>query len=433
MASRERRVGLRAWWILPGAVVLSVLTASPARPAGMSGPDPGIKAMGMAGAFIAQASDPSAIYYNPGGLALMKKGKLTAGGGTVYHNESQYQGLPPGIGQGTTGNQDKFYSWPLHAYAVKPLGKTLKVGLGVNSPFAFKNRWANAHDDFPGRFISTASELQTYDSSVTLAWQATKTLGLGASVVYRTSKLSQTRNLSAFNSATGLPADIASINMDTDYNGGVGWQLGLLQQVNKQFSWGLVYRSAINIQQTGAGRLTQISTGDAQVDALNRATVPYDRDLPISAVMDYPATAGLGFAYWPSDKTVFEGDVNWTGWSHFKGLGISFPLNPQYSQTLQGPWKDALAFRFGVRFTVAKGTQIRLGAAYEESPQPDASLGPFLPDSQRRILSAGIGKDWLDVAFQFISPESRITRTNLDFLNGAYSGNTYILGVSVSK
>jgi long-chain fatty acid transport protein len=107
MSSRDGRLVPR-FVLIPGLLALSLLTAAPARPDGFSGPDPGIKAMGMAGAFIAQASDPSAIYYNPGGLALQKKGKLTAGGGTVYHNESQYQGLPPGIGQGTTGAQDKF-------------------------------------------------------------------------------------------------------------------------------------------------------------------------------------------------------------------------------------------------------------------------------------------------------------------------------------
>jgi long-chain fatty acid transport protein len=432
MSSRDGRLVPR-FVLIPGLLALSLLTAAPARPDGFSGPDPGIKAMGMAGAFIAQASDPSAIYYNPGGLALQKKGKLTAGGGTVYHNESQYQGLPPGIGQGTTGAQDKFETWPLHAYAVKPLGKTLKLGLGVSSPYGFKTRWANAHDTFPGRFISTASELQSYDSSATLSWMATPNLGLGASVVYRTSKLSQSRNLSAFNPSTGLPADVASINADTDFNGGLGWQAGLLQKIGKQFSWGLVYRSPIKITQTGAGRLTQISTGDTQVDALNRATIPYDKDLPISSLLNYPATAGLGVAYGLSGTILVEGDVNWTGWSRFKGLSISFPLNPQYSNTLQAAWKDSMAYRLGLRLALPKGMQLRFGYAYEDTPQPDAGLSPFLPDARRSIFSAGFGRDWLDIAFQYIAPQSRVTRTNADSLNGSYSGNAYILGVSVSK
>jgi long-chain fatty acid transport protein len=262
---------------------------------------------------------------------------------------------------------------------------------------------------------------------------ATPNLGLGASVVYRTSKLSQSRNLSAFNPSTGLPADVASINADTDFNGGLGWQAGLLQKIGKQFSWGLVYRSPIKITQTGAGRLTQISTGDTQVDALNRATIPYDKDLPISSLLNYPATAGLGVAYGLSGTILVEGDVNWTGWSRFKGLSISFPLNPQYSNTLQAAWKDSMAYRLGLRLALPKGMQLRFGYAYEDTPQPDASLSPFLPDARRSIFSAGFGRDWLDIAFQYIAPQSRVTRTNADSLNGSYSGNAYILGVSVSK
>jgi long-chain fatty acid transport protein len=388
--------------------------------------------MGMAGAFIAQASDPSAIHYNPGGLAFLKKGKLTAGGGTVYHNELQYQGLAPGPGAGTTGQQDKFETWPAHAFAVKPLGP-FKVGVGVSSPFAFKNRWANSNNTFPGRFVSTGSELQTYDANTTLALQATPNLGVGVSVIYRTSKLSHSRNLATLNPSTGKPVDAARVNVDTDFNGGLGWQAGLLQKIGKQLSLGLTYRSPINIDQTGAGRLTQISTGNASLDALNRATLPYDSDLPITTTLSYPATAGLGIAYWPTSKTVIETDIDWTGWSRFKGLAVSFPLNRQFDTTLQGAWKDALAYRLGLSLGLPKGLQLRFGYAYEETPQPATSLSPFLPDSKRSVFSAGIGRDWLDVAFQYIAPQGRITRTNADTLNGAYSGNTYIVGISVSK
>src|SRR5947208_1053918 len=101
--------------------LMAPFAAAPAHAAGFTGPETGIKAMGMAGAFTAQANDPTAVFYNPGGLALFKKGKLTAGFAAVEHNESQYQGLSPGIGSGTTGQQSKFLTWPVHAFAALPL------------------------------------------------------------------------------------------------------------------------------------------------------------------------------------------------------------------------------------------------------------------------------------------------------------------------
>jgi long-chain fatty acid transport protein len=414
-------------------ITLALSTAAPALPAGFAGPEPGIKAMGLAGAFTAQANDPTAIFFNPGGLALFKKGKLTAGFAAFELNELQYQGLSPGIGAGTTGEQEKFTAWPAHAYALLPLGPKLKLGFGVSSPYSFKTQWANPDNSFPGRLLSKSSELQTYDASTTVSWQAAPNLGLGASVIYRNSRLAHARNISGLNPATGLPVDIGSLAVETDYNQGFGWQAGLLNKIGKKFSWGFTYRSPIEIEHTGAGRLTQISTGNSQLDQLNRATQPYDRDMPIATTFDFPASAALGLAFWPSEKTVIETDVDWTGWSRFQGLAISFPLDERFDNTLQGTWDDALAYRLGVRLTLGKGLQLRLGYAFEESPQPDGSTGPFLPDAARSIFSAGIGKDWLDIGFQYIAPENRIVRTNADSFNGAYSGNSYILGISVTK
>jgi long-chain fatty acid transport protein len=409
------------------------MVAAPGRPAGFEGPETGIKAMGMAGAFTAQANDPTAIFYNPGGLALFKKGKLTAGFAAYDHNESQFQGLSPGIGTGTVGQQKQSFAWPVHAFAVKPLGPKLKLGLGVSSPYAFKNQWENGGDTFPGRFLSKSSELQTYDANTTLSWQATPNLGLGVSVIYRNSKLSNSFNLSGFNPTTGESVDVGSLAAETDFNGAFGGQVGLLQKIGTKVSWGFVFRSPIDIDQTGAGRITQIPTGNTQLDALNRATIPYDTNLPIVTQISYPAAANIGLAISPSERLLIETDVDWSGWSHFEGIGIDFPNNPRFSSDLQGTYEDAMAYRLGVRLGIGKGMQLRFGYAFEETPQPDADLSPFLPDANRSIISLGFGRDWLDIGFQYIAPENRITRTSRSALNGAYSGNSYLLGISITK
>ena len=77
-------------WLKPTALVwtcglaLAGGTPAPAHAAGFTAPDPGVKAQGMAGAFAAQANDPTAVFYNPGGMALFKKGKLTAAGKNIF-------------------------------------------------------------------------------------------------------------------------------------------------------------------------------------------------------------------------------------------------------------------------------------------------------------------------------------------------------------
>ena len=56
-------------------LLLSTLVAAPALAAGFDFPTQSAKALAMGGTFVAQANDPTTIYYNPGGLGLLAKKK----------------------------------------------------------------------------------------------------------------------------------------------------------------------------------------------------------------------------------------------------------------------------------------------------------------------------------------------------------------------
>lgn len=410
----------------------ALLAPLPGRGAGFTAAEPGVKAMGLGGAFTAVAVDPTVVYYNPGGLGLLAKGKLTVGAGGLYLNESQFRGTSPGIGAGSAAEQEQQIAFPAHAYAVKALGPKVKVGLGVNSPYGFQTDWADP-DSFTGRYITTDGELQVFDASTVFGLQVTPNFGIGAGAIYRTSEFSFGRRLPGFNINTGQIQDIGSLAVETDMDSGIGWTAGFLHKIGKNFSWGASYRSPIEIDYAGAGKLTQILTGNTLLDQLNRATLPYDVDLPMTTTISFPDTATLGVAIAPTKKLLVAVDVTQTGWSNFEGLALTFPANAIFNQTLQGPWEDALSYRLGFQLTMSKGIEWRFGYAFEESPQPDASVAPLLPDAERSIVSAGFGRDWLDIGFQFIAPSSRTTRTNPDLLNGTYSGNSYLLAVSMTK
>jgi len=426
-ASRWRPLGLCA---------LSLLVALPARragAAGLSAPDPGAKALGMAGAVAARADDPTFGFFNPGGLALVPKGKLTAGAAGVYYNEAQYQGLAPGVGAGTSAQQEKRLVPLPHAYTLMALDKAkkLKVGVGLYSPYGFKNDWANP-DAFAGRFVATSSELQTYDVNTVVAWKVSESFGLGVGAIYRTAKLSMGRRVSAFQVGVG-PRDVGSLAIDSDWTGGVLWNAGLQWKMGERLVLGATYRAPLDLDLGGAGTLTQIETGSSQFDALNRATLPYDTALPVATSLSFPdeATVGLGFAV--TKSFWLEVDVTRTGWSRFGGLAFNFTSEPNFSRTVQGAWEDTFTYKLGMQLGLDKGLVVRLGYALDQTPQPDASVSPFLADAERSVISAGIGRDWLDVAVQLIAPKSRATFTNASGVNGSYSGNTVVLAMSVTK
>ena len=59
-----------------GLVLLAVFSPAAAQAAGFGIYEQGARAMGTAGAFTARADDPSAIYFNPAGLAHLEGGSL---------------------------------------------------------------------------------------------------------------------------------------------------------------------------------------------------------------------------------------------------------------------------------------------------------------------------------------------------------------------
>src|SRR5215468_7489467 len=82
-----------------------LLPASRAFAAGFSIFEQGARGMGFAGAFTAQANDPSAIFHNPAGIAFLK-GKQIYLGATLIHPSSDFTGADPFPGASVTEKGD---------------------------------------------------------------------------------------------------------------------------------------------------------------------------------------------------------------------------------------------------------------------------------------------------------------------------------------
>ncbi len=409
------------------------LVAPPAVAEGFAFFDQGAKATGLAGAFAAQADDASALFYNPGGLALLKKKKAGALGLTVSkRNESLYQGLAPGVGAGTAAEQETPFELPAHLYGVLPLGERGVVGVGIYSPFLLSTEW-QGEATFAGRFLATGAEITTYDVNPTVAFALTPNLGIGLGATYRTAEVATDRRYAALNPFNGRLVDAASVHQKTDMEAGFGWNVGLLHKVSPRFSYGLAYRSKMSIDLPGVGRMTQISTGNQQLDDLFAATLPLDRDLALETRLELPDVATLGIAIGLSKSITLELDVNRTGWKTFRELAFTYSGAPILDQTFTQSFEDSLSYRAGLLIKRPTGPQFRFGGAFEESPQPDFTVGPLLPDSNRTVLAAGFGVDWLDVAFAWTTYDQRIVRTNIDGINGNWRASSWMVAITLKK
>jgi long-chain fatty acid transport protein len=224
------------------AGLLITLAASPASGAGFLIFEHGSKAMGMAGAFTAQADDGSAMFHNAGGLAFQHQRSVEAGTTLITNLKGDFTGLPPFPGTAATGEQADAIFFPSHVYYVQPVAPTWTFGLGFNNPFGLSMEWDRV-DDWPGRFISYDAELRTFDLNPTIAWEATPNLGIGLGLVARWSDLELNQRIGRPNPLTSRVVDIADTQLSSDLEVGLGWNLGLLHKVSSRFSWGLAYRS----------------------------------------------------------------------------------------------------------------------------------------------------------------------------------------------
>lgn len=412
------------------AVVL--LISAPVHAAGFAIFEQGSKAMGMAGAFGAQADDPSAMYYNIGGLAMLSESEFYAGVSAVSLGDSDFTGLAPFPGPDATGTQKNQVLFVPHFYYVRPLKENLNLGLAMNAPFGLTTQWKN-RDEWAGRFLSEKAALQAIDLTAALGWRAKDNLGLSFGLIVRNSTLELHKRNAAINPFTQTAVDVAMVKLEGGFDQGYGFTAGLFHQPTDRLSWGLNYRSQIDVDyDNGDATFTQILSGDPTFDGIVASILPADQH--VDTGIAFPDSATLAVAYKITDDILVEADYIWWGWSSFESLELAFEdeeLDTVFTQN----YDDSSTYRFGLRWDRSDTQQLRFGFYFEDSPQPSTSTGPLLPDADRQGFTVGYGftgeRFQVDLYVLYVDLSDRTITENRDNFNGSYTGSTLLAGVTV--
>jgi long-chain fatty acid transport protein len=394
----------------------------------------GAKALGLGGAFAAQANDPSAIFYNVAGIAFLK-GTQIYGGGALIAPFSDFTGADPfpGTGVSETGNAGLIV--PPHLYFTQQLSETIVLGVGLDVPFGLRTEWQNANTTYTGRFISKKGELNGFALNPAVAFKLADRLSVGAGVDIRFSSVQLERNIAGINPFTFQAQDVAALQLQSNTNTGVGFNVGLLAKPSESLSIGVSYRSSITVNYTGTATFNQISTGNPSVDARVARVIPFGTT-PVNTSIKFPGMVLAGVAYtWNGDWTV-EGDVDWYNWSTYQSLPITFPNYSALNETIPQNYSNSWQFRLGVEHRFNETWTIRGGVYRDQSPVPDAAVGPLLPDADR--TGASIGGTWrrgrlhIDAANLFTFFSERSTNgMNYDNYNGTYKNFAEVFSLSV--
>jgi long-chain fatty acid transport protein len=420
---------------------LGALAAIPLHAAGFSIFEHGAKAMGMAGAFTAQADDPSLLFHNAGGLAFVTERQVSTGLTWITSTKAEFEGAAPFPGPGVRAEQEKLSEFPPHLYWLQPINATWKFGLGVNAPFGLTTSWEDP-DQFAGRFLSSKAALRAIDVNPTIGWQVSDSFGIGFGAIARFSDVELNRNVPAINPFTQRVVDVGKLKLESDFGTAYGWNVGILHKVNNSFSWGLSYRSKIDLDYDGDARLTQVSTGNAQFDEAVRRQLPFNVDLPVATNIEFPDIASLGLAFALTPNLLLETDVNWTGWSTFDVVPIEFTggaTNSLPDAEIPEHWDDANNYRAGLRWSTSPTTQWRFGYVFDETPQPEESVSPLLPDADRNGFTLGYGHGGpglgFDVAVMYLDFKERTRGRSFPGEGpffGSYDTTAWLLGLTIN-
>jgi long-chain fatty acid transport protein len=418
---------------LTTAVSLTCLMAGSAFGSGFLIPEQGAKASAMAGAFAATADDPSAIFYNPAGIAQQRDGLSVLAGTTLINFTNEFTGDPNSeITSGVTGEYNRHTFNIPNMYAIMPIGENLTVGFGAFAAFGLRTDWA---DPWAGRYISKDADLKTMSMNPVVAWQTSDgRFAVGGGIEYRRARVILNANRLALNPFTGRINDIANTRLVSDYGSSIGFNAGVLFKPSNMFRFGASYRAPMDIDLEGEAEITQIFTGNPQFDAIVGAQLPPDQR--INTEFPFPSIASVGFAVSPTENWDVEVDVIRTGWSRFEALAVNFETTPTASFVREQNWEDSNSYRLGVNHNATEHFDVRFGALYDENPQPLEAVSPLLPDSDR--IGASLGAGWhagplvIDGSLLVLHFKDRDTRgQNAEGFNGEYETDALLWSVNL--
>jgi len=420
-------------------------------------PTQGASATGQAGAFVAQADDPSAIHYNPAGMTQLR-GVQFYGGTNLFGGSVSYKG-PGGVAShGDLGGSvaipppsNLYITAKLRDFGLRALGETT-VGLGVTTPFGLNVRYAN---DAPFSTAVTRAQLPLIDIKPTVAFKLTDdvSIGIGADIYTFASFIGQGKFEQHFNNP-GIPGIPPGTPLEVNGNDtAAGFNVSLFytplrnHEGKPLVNIGLVYRSQATLHLNGEFRANGALVANSAATAV------------------LPQIFSGGIAVWPirnpTREWKLELDVDYAGWKSFRNLDVHL----SNGATLPFPenWRNSFLVALGTEHRWLQVPQladwevaVRGGYARSQSPIPDATFSPAVPESDYNVVAVGlgmlckksatflglipcgrVGKEGrgaigLDMAYQAVLYESRTIAGNINpTVNGTYRTLIHIGSINV--
>ncbi len=380
-------------------------------------------AQGKGSAFVGEANTPAAVYYNPAGLSQIKTTQISTGGAIIMPqvNYENAAGAEIQMRRNT-------FMIP-HTYAAVPISENLTFGLGATSTFGLGTEWAQ---DSPLRYVATETVLEAKNYMITATYKISDQLSFAVGADNDDAKVSKKNKI--FQSTGADDADFQLKAKDSAW----GYRIATMYKINEQNQIGLMYRS----------RIKHEYKGKLYLDGLNTANTNFGPGVGYQGVFGgtsyetrgsekytLPQSLVLGYSFKPTDKWTFNADLEWMDWSSVKreALNIWDETDPTRLAVLNTgnpvnrDWKSVLSESLGFEYAATDRLRVRGGYYHHDTPIPEASWDPGIPDSDSHGFNAGFGYDLsknvtLDMAYTLMIYEARKIDNTVGNSSGGVDG-----------
>jgi len=381
----------RSWMmvlIAAGLLPAGLCNMQQAQAAAFASMDLSAAASGAGNAFTASADDPSAMHYNPAGIAWQQGFNLQFSGVMRFENMSvqqsaargtPYNSLKPGSLAGVYGG------W-------MPADSNWGLGFSFDRPYLLNTGWG-------GAFGGTAQRTR-FDA-----------LHGGLNAVYAVSS----------SLAVSLGGDMYSAKGDVDsatttFNGkdraSFGGNISVLWHPRPAWGIGAMLKSGSTIKLNGTAAGAVSGNADVKVKL--------------------PDVVRFGVMHVVADQYRIEVDTSWTRWSRQKNLDVQGATSELNALSL----RDSFGVMTGLSWFWREDTTFRFGYAFDQGATKDGGFNARIVDSSTHRISLGAGADLfdvhLDLAYAYSFSPNR-TINNASVFDGNYRNRRQSLALSVSK
>jgi long-chain fatty acid transport protein len=410
----------------------------------------------------APCPDPSYIYWNPGAGTKTKGWSVMAGSAVVL--------VGGDFTADTSGRVDKGdvpAVFPPHAFvSYAPAGGRWAAGVGMYIPYGLTSQWKS---DFPGRFSARKAALASIYIQPNFSFEIVPgRLSFGGGPVFGHSSVELRQSVDLATTTVpgqAFPFALLGIAPGTEFaraklKGSAwayGFDLGAHAQLTETLELGARYLSHVDFKYDDAdATFEQVNTG--LILAANNPIVPGGASAPLDAVLagsfgsggsleaqkvkteiDHPPQFQIGLGYTGFPATILSVDYHWVGWKSFETLPVDFQGGAT-DRTLIENYDNSWSIRTGIEHSFQNRWAGRAGFSFVNTPVPNETVTPLLPDMDRYNFNVGVGVPFggryvLDAAYLRVETEGRrgriVERTSTTQTAAQLNGGFYRLNANI--